>query len=587
MADLVEKDVQTIRMFFKKAQDRMLSEMNSGTEFDKQERERIMARIDHELKRLDRRTKKYTRNVASRHYKEGRDFSIKLVSSVDYKKEREFLDKVGAFDHRKTRGKKLSYNPYNRAYENISNNLSGETQRKAYEALMRIAPANDKLGKRVQDVLANVHGLERPSSADLPPISYSFSQLDINAIEAMADDMYLNFAESLTVVRKQSSSLISMAQKRRIRDIMANGRITRQTRREISKEIADSLKKGFVALKDKSGKTWSLDAYAEMLARTKISEATNLGIQNQLSKSGYDLVQVTRHLTDCDLCAPWEGRILSISGKHPDYPSTETAQKEGLLHPNCKHRYVPYHEAFAKETRAWSQEAQKYVSRGEMDKLIERYRKMPVKAPAQYVAQGITFTPEQSEFLRANDIKVGTDVGREGRLMQVSGAYNTKTHNIDLDIDKIKDISKKIGDKQYGSKVFDHEFGHALDFNYYKVNKGKRTRLSKDPIFDYDLDRNGTYMRDRSLVVRNRVMRSSDTASRRVMRSWGDEQWNQYFGDGINVNGEKRRLSQLGYNFYSSPQELFAESYNIYKNHGDYLRGASPTLHKYFKKLLS
>ncbi len=39
----------------------------------------------------------------------------------------------------------------------------------------------------------------------------------------------------------------------------------------------------------------------------------------------------------CRLCAPWEGTILSISGRDSRFPSYEQARRAGCFHPNCVH----------------------------------------------------------------------------------------------------------------------------------------------------------------------------------------------------------------------------------------------------------
>ncbi len=51
----------------------------------------------------------------------------------------------------------------------------------------------------------------------------------------------------------------------------------------------------------------------------------------------------------CPTCAKYQGRIYSISGKTPGYPSLyETAFKHGysVIHPNCRHQFFPYKPKF-------------------------------------------------------------------------------------------------------------------------------------------------------------------------------------------------------------------------------------------------
>ena len=190
-------------------------------------------------------------------------------------------------------------------------------------------------------------------------LTSSFGKIDKEAVKVMANDSYLAFAESISGVKRHTTQIINMSTKQRIQAILADGKISGASKKEIANNIAGELKQGFIVLKDKAGKTWQIDNYAEMLARTKMTEATNKGLTNRMQEENYDLVQVTDHGTKCELCQPHEGEIYSISGKSKEYPALDTAT--GLFHPRCEHRLVPYHEDFAKQSKAWSTDLQKYV----------------------------------------------------------------------------------------------------------------------------------------------------------------------------------------------------------------------------------
>lgn len=61
------------------------------------------------------------------------------------------------------------------------------------------------------------------------------------------------------------------------------------------------------------------------------------------------LARLKRHETtggdpDCRLCFPWEGRILSLTGKTEGFPTYEEARKAGCFHPNCVHTLDPVDE---------------------------------------------------------------------------------------------------------------------------------------------------------------------------------------------------------------------------------------------------
>ena len=99
---------------------------------------------------------------------------------------------------------------------------------------------------------------------------------------------------------------------------------------------------GVGGFRDKAGRNWNLSSYAQMATRTLITNAHNQGKANRYTEFGKDLVIVSQHQRACGLCRPWERKILSLSGKHPDYPAFDKAKGDGLFHPNCGHTFTAY-----------------------------------------------------------------------------------------------------------------------------------------------------------------------------------------------------------------------------------------------------
>ena len=98
--------------------------------------------------------------------------------------------------------------------------------------------------------------------------------------------------------------------------------------------------RGITGFRDSAGKEWNMRAYSQMVARTSTMEAHLEGTKNRLIEHGYDLIKVSSHSTECKLCKPWQGAILSLTGATPGYPTLEEAKSKGLFHPNCKHAYT-------------------------------------------------------------------------------------------------------------------------------------------------------------------------------------------------------------------------------------------------------
>lgn len=115
----------------------------------------------------------------------------------------------------------------------------------------------------------------------------------------------------------------------------------------IDKATKDFLAQGINCIQYKDGKMVNVASWAEMSLRTASHRATMLGEGKKQDEWGMHLVVITAHGTTCELCLPWQGKVLIddvySSGK-PDGVHTllSTAISEGLFHPNCRHSKAIY-----------------------------------------------------------------------------------------------------------------------------------------------------------------------------------------------------------------------------------------------------
>lgn len=100
--------------------------------------------------------------------------------------------------------------------------------------------------------------------------------------------------------------------------------------------------KGITGFVDKAGRQWDLASYVEMATRTTTARAALQGHIDRQTEIGNDLVMVSSIGTTCPICAQWQGKVLSISGKTQGYSSLDSAKAAGLFHPNCKHTITAY-----------------------------------------------------------------------------------------------------------------------------------------------------------------------------------------------------------------------------------------------------
>lgn len=122
------------------------------------------------------------------------------------------------------------------------------------------------------------------------------------------------------------------------------------TRRQLSQQFLDEYsKKGIQSIIYRDGRRVSIDNYCEMLGRTLTGRCALQSSLNRYVESGFDLGIVSAHFRACDLCIPYEGKILSLDGRDKRYESVWDAETQGLWHPQCKHDISPFFEGITPE----------------------------------------------------------------------------------------------------------------------------------------------------------------------------------------------------------------------------------------------
>lgn len=133
------------------------------------------------------------------------------------------------------------------------------------------------------------------------------------------------------------------------------------TRRQASQHAyARFVDQGVTSFTDSRGRQWRLSSYVEMAVRTVTQRAAVQGQTDRLTTLGVDTVIVSDSPRECPRCRPWEGKVLSISGRlgrgrvelasavgsgtvAVDIAGTvEEARAAGLQHPNCTHSLRAY-----------------------------------------------------------------------------------------------------------------------------------------------------------------------------------------------------------------------------------------------------
>ncbi|MEJ6549845.1 hypothetical protein PQI66_09845 [Corynebacterium sp. USCH3] len=147
-------------------------------------------------------------------------------------------------------------------------------------------------------------------------------------------------------------------------DRIINDAVNRTVAGELTIEQAmqqamdQAAKEGIGFYRDSAGRKWGLDTYSEMAIRTGTNQALRDAHAAELLAQGIDLVIVSSHANPAPQCAPYEQKVLSLTGEHPNGRQTidgqsvtvtasiAEAEANGLHHPNCRHTHTAYLPGF-------------------------------------------------------------------------------------------------------------------------------------------------------------------------------------------------------------------------------------------------
>lgn len=247
------------------------------------------------------------------------------------------------------------------------------------------------------------------NNADVLKVTTSFGAVSKAKVEALAKGLIGTLEAGHPQILRISEDIFRKVISEGVRD-MAMGTVARQAAVQSSlNKFADAGIQGFV---DKAGRRWSLRAYSEMAVRSGLVQANLSGTMDRMDEIGQDLVIVSEHPEECELCRPWENKVLSLSGKSTKYKSLEEARGRGLFHPNCSHStsiYIEgYTEVYPKPSAAQvAAERKKYeatIRANQIDRNTERWQRREAAA----------FTDEEEQKAAAK-VRYWSNAAREFR----------------------------------------------------------------------------------------------------------------------------------------------------------------------------
>jgi hypothetical protein len=206
------------------------------------------------------------------------------------------------------------------------------------------------------------------------------------AARAIADNMVANLSEAHAYVGRRLADQWREVGLQAIANAGTQGLTLRQAQKLMVQRVADG---GLGAFKDSKGREWRLSSYAEMVVRTSAREASNTGMIMELEALDNDLVRITTHVLSCGICAPYAGRVYSISGRDTRYPALRSipgfSSGYWVIHPNCRHICSPYVEALADDPEKDRRESNRPFKDERSRAEIEAYERDQAKKRARAV----------------------------------------------------------------------------------------------------------------------------------------------------------------------------------------------------------
>ena len=253
------------------------------------------------------------------------------------------------------------------------------------------------------------------------------------------------------------------------------------------KTIADE---GLTGFYDRAGRSWSPEAYVNMVIRTTVHNTAIQATQNRMQDYGTDVFQISSHAASRPLCYPYQGWFCSWSntsgeielgdGSIVQYkPLNETSygQPAGIFGINCGHYPIPiiagYTIPHGADNIQPEEENDKAYALSQEQRALERQ----IRAAKRVVEMGDTSNEAKQAVkdAQAKMRKFIADTGRTRRYDRESLYGGKKAEKVNSQLTPKKDLSVKVKD----SEISDIAKQEGVKYNPVKRHE---TPLTEDQI---------------------------------------------------------------------------------------------------------
>lgn len=221
---------------------------------------------------------------------------------------------------------------------------TGLSERKIRKAIENVGYGTIR---SVDDELKGIYDpLPRPSHIDQILESYvrqTFREID-------------NFVNQTLITTNYGEGTVTRMYRRIVEE--TTGRVLAGTK-TINQMVAETVirwaNRGIeTAFVDRGGNVWSLERYAETVIRSTANRTYNELRMSRMQEYGVDLVLVSSLPDAREICSQIQGKVASMSGDHPRYPSIYDygyGTPGGIRGINCRHIFYPFIEGLSENNQ--------------------------------------------------------------------------------------------------------------------------------------------------------------------------------------------------------------------------------------------
>lgn len=185
--------------------------------------------------------------------------------------------------------------------------------------------------KYIDDTLtkeASYQIINRATKKEINKMVKDLGIVHVEAVNALLNNSKNYVKSSLDGMERQALTMINELQQEKVREKLARSVISGDSLQNMKSKVARYFEENQITVfKDRSGRTWSLDRYVDMLTRTETSIANTQGTLNRAMQIGITKFRIVEQADCCDVCSEYRNEIVDIAVWDVELPP---------YHPNCR-----------------------------------------------------------------------------------------------------------------------------------------------------------------------------------------------------------------------------------------------------------